>query len=250
MLQEFNLWLLAVSDSAVGGATDGHHTFRFGSDIVDAAVLAPELGLPHVLHRFLNGGVDGRFSSILTSSLPVLSNPARAVLLHNGIVCPEGLFPCRFPDILVYSPSYKLRDCWVVRALTLPERLCLHQLPLSMEPLLAGLNLGGSLPFEDLPSPGVYTSFFCKLWGTSGGGLHDRPNGNHDAVLDDTLLDRGKEVVEDVETREEDGTRIKVTDVEVVEHGEAIEDVKWLGQLNTMRLHLTYAGPRGQRMIP
>ncbi len=116
-----------------------------------------------------------------------------------------------------------------MRALTLSERLCLHQLPLSMDSLLAGLNSGGSLPFEDLPSPGVYTLFFCKLWGTSGGDLHDRPNGNHNVVLDDALLNHGKEVVEDVETREEDGTRIEVTDVEVVEDGKAIEDVEVVG---------------------
>jgi hypothetical protein len=229
MLREFNLRSLAVADLAVGGATNGHHTFRFGSDIGDMALLAPKPGLPRILHHFLDGGIDGRFPSIPTSSLPVLSNPARAVLLHNGIVRPRGLFPCCFPDILVYSLSYRLRDCWVVCALTLAERFCLHQLPLSMDPLLASLNSGGSLPFEDSPSLGVYTSFFGKLWGTSGGDLHDRPNGNHDAVLDNALLNHGKEVVEDVETREEDGTRIEVTDVEVVEDGKTIEDVEVVG---------------------
>jgi hypothetical protein len=48
-------------------------------------------------------------------------------------------------------------------------------------------------------------------------------------VLDDALLDCGKEMVEDVEMREEDGTRIEVTDVEVVEDGKAIEDVEVVG---------------------
>ncbi len=61
------------------------------------------------------------------------------------------------------------------------------------------------------------------------GGLHDRPNGNHNAVLGNALLDHGKEVVEDIETREEDGTRIEVPDVEVVEDGKAIEDVEVVG---------------------
>jgi hypothetical protein len=59
--------------------------------------------------------------------------------------------------------------------------------------------------------------------------LHDRPNGNHDAVLDDALLNRGTKVVEDIEMREEDGTRFEVTDVEVVEDGKAIEDVEVVG---------------------
>jgi hypothetical protein len=171
MLREFNLRLLAVADSAVGGATDGPHTFEFGSNIGDAALLTPEPGLPHVLRHFLDGGVDRRFPSILLSSLPVLSNPARAVQLHNGIVHPEGLFPYCFPDILVYSPSYKLRDCWVVRALTLSEHHRLHQLPLSMDPLLVGLNSGGFSPFEDLPSPGVYTLFFLQIVGDFWGGF-------------------------------------------------------------------------------
>jgi hypothetical protein len=74
MLREFNLWLLAVADLVVGGATDGPHTFEFGSNIGDAVLLTPEPGLPHILRHFLNGGVDGRVPSILTSSLPVLSN--------------------------------------------------------------------------------------------------------------------------------------------------------------------------------
>jgi hypothetical protein len=127
--------------------------------------------LPHVLHHFLDGGVEGRFSSVPKALLPELVNPAWTVMLHNKIVCHEGLFPCHFPDILVYSPSYKLHNRWVVRGLTLTEQLRLHQLPLSMDPLLAGLNSRGVLPFEDVPSPEIYTSIFCQLWGTYVGGL-------------------------------------------------------------------------------
>jgi hypothetical protein len=94
-------------------------------------------------------------------------------LLHNGIVRPEGLFPTWFPDILVYSLLYKLRDCLVVRGLMLTKRLHLHRLPLplSMDPLLSGLNPGGALPFEDSHSPEIYTSIFWQLWDASAGGL-------------------------------------------------------------------------------
>jgi hypothetical protein len=52
------------------------------------------------------------------------------------------------------------------------ERLHLHQLPLAMDPLLAGLNPGTPCPFEDSPSPEVYTSVFHQLWGTCVGGVH------------------------------------------------------------------------------
>jgi hypothetical protein len=68
MLREFNLRLLAVADLAVGGATNGRHTFGFGSNIGDAALLTPDPGLPRILCHFLDGGVDERFPSILMSS--------------------------------------------------------------------------------------------------------------------------------------------------------------------------------------
>ncbi len=108
---------------------------------------------------------------MLKSSLPILDNPARAVLLHDGVVWPEGLFPSHSLDVKIFAPSYKLKSFWVIRGLTMPERLRLHQLLLYMDPLLAGLSPCGLLPFEDSLSPEVYTSFFCQLWGASVGGL-------------------------------------------------------------------------------
>ncbi len=163
LLSEFDLWALVVADSAMGGATDGQHIFGFGSNLGATTPMTTGQGLPCVLHHFLDGGVEGRVSSVPKALLPELVNPARTVMLHNGIVWHEGLFPCRFLDMLVYNPSYKLRDRWVVRGLTLTERLRLHRLPLSMDPLLAGFNSGGVLPFEDAPSPEIYTSIFCQL---------------------------------------------------------------------------------------
>ena len=61
-------------------------------------------------------------------------------------------------------------DRWTVRALTLQETLRLFQMPLGMDPLLAGLNPGHRLPFVDQPSPDLFTSFFRQLWGDDGGG--------------------------------------------------------------------------------
>ncbi len=73
----------------------------------------------------------------------------------------------------MYAPSYKLKDRYFTCGLTMSERLRLHQLPLAMDPLLAGLNPGTPCLFEDSPSPEVYTSVFRQLWGTGylcGGG--------------------------------------------------------------------------------
>ncbi len=72
----------------------------------------------------------------------------------------------------MYAPSYKVKDRYFTLGLTMSERLWLHQLPLAMDPLLAGLNPGTPCPFEDSPSPKVYTLVFRQLWGTCVGGVH------------------------------------------------------------------------------
>ena len=170
LLVSFDLDTLVVGDAAVGGATDGRHLLGFGRNLGSDATPAIEPGLCLVLRHFLDGGVDGSFPVVARDSLPPLEAPARAVLLHDGFVRPEGLFPCRTPAIRVYAPSYRLRGRWVIRRLTTVEHLRLRQLPLSMDPLLSGLNSLHALPFEDSLSPEVFTSVFRQLWGATEGG--------------------------------------------------------------------------------
>jgi hypothetical protein len=248
IFRELDLQVVIVADSAVGGTTDGRHIFGIGCNIVVTNSIMIEQGLPRVLCHYLDGGVDGRFPTVLKDSLPVIPNPTRTVLLHNGIMHNEGLFPCCFPDILVYSPSYKRRDHWVVCGLTLTERLWLHQLPLSMDPLLAGLNSGGALPFEDAPSPEIYTSIFCQLWGAYGGGL-EGVNDNADR----TTLERDEEdqAMEDGVTEEtmEDGvteeTGTETGNGDMVEELAAAPSALLLRDINesVMALQSVTAGP-------
>ena len=185
LFDSFDLRSLIVSDAGVGGATDGRHLLGFGQDLGSNVTPVVEPGLCLVLRHFLDGGVEGSFPVVPHATLPLLDTPARAVLLHDGIVRPEGLFPCRSPDIMVYAPSYKLRRRWVIRRLTVSEHLRLRQLPLSMDPLLSGLSARNTLPFEDALSPEVFTSVFRQLWGTlvggcgiGGDGREDKEEGN------------------------------------------------------------------------
>jgi hypothetical protein len=172
LLWDFGLHLLIIANSAVDGATNGYHMLGFGHDLGSQVTPTVETGLPCTLQHFLDGGVKGRFASVRKTLLPLLDKPAQAVLFHNGIVRSKGLFPCRTPEALVCAPSYKLKDRYFTCGLTMRECLRLHQLPLAMEPLLAGLNPGTPCPFEDSPSPEVYTLMFCQLWGTCVGGVH------------------------------------------------------------------------------
>ena len=173
MLDEFHLHTLNVSDSTVGGATDGLYLMGFGNKLGSSTLPTVEPGLPRVLRHFLDGGVEGNFPVVYKSTLPPLEAPARTVLRFNGILRAEGLLPCRSPDSLLYAPSYRLRDRWVVRRLTMLEQLRLRQLPLSMDPQLSGLNVNGVFPFENSPSPEVFALFFRQLWGTSVGGCSE-----------------------------------------------------------------------------
>ena len=167
LLTEFGLQPLVVGDVAAGGATDAQHLFGFGRDIGSPCLPVVKMGLHRTLHQVLDGGVEGRFPTALKSLIPQLERPVRAVLWHNGVLRPEGLFPCRSlaNTITVYCPSYRFRDRWTVRKLTLQETLRLFQTPLGMDPLLAGLNPGHRLPFADQPSPDLFTSFFRQLMG-------------------------------------------------------------------------------------
>jgi len=160
LLDSFEFRSLVVADSAVGGVTDGRHLLGFGLNLGSCITPMVERGLPLVLRHFLDGGVKGDFRSVSKSSLPPLDTPARTVLLHNGVVRAEGLLPCRTPGIMVYAPSYKLREHWVTRRLTTLEQLRLRQIPLSMDPLLSGLTSGGTFPFDDSVSPEVFMSIF------------------------------------------------------------------------------------------
>ena len=173
LLTEFGLRPLVVGDVEAGGVTDAQHLFGFGSNIGSQCLPVVEVGLHRTLHHVLDGGVEGCFPTVLKSSIPQLERPTRAVLWHNGMLRPEGLFPCRSlaNTIIVYCPSHRLRDRWAVRELTLKETLRLFQMPLGMDPLLVGLNLGHRLPFADQPSPDLFTLFFRQLWGDDGGGL-------------------------------------------------------------------------------
>ena len=91
--------------------------------------------------------------------------------MHTGVFRADGLLSSCSPDTAIYASSYKLKDRWVVQPLTLLERFQLHQLPLHFDPLSAGLRPNRHLPFEDAPSPEVYTSIFHQLWGAPVGGF-------------------------------------------------------------------------------
>ncbi len=170
LCQDFDLVPLVVGDAATGGATDAQHFICFGRELTKRSTPVVEAGLRRTVRHVLDGGVEGHFPTVLKSALPELSNPARAVLWHNNILRPEGLFPSRTPDVKVYCPSHKLQDSWTIRSLTISEKLQLYQLPLSMDAVLTSLFPNGWLPFADSPSPEVYTSILRQLWGDSVGG--------------------------------------------------------------------------------
>jgi hypothetical protein len=172
VLLEHGLRPLVISDAATGGATDAQFVIGLGSDLSSLSMPVVEIGLQRTIRHIIDGGVEGRFPSVLREAIPLASdNPPRAVLWHNEILRAEGLYPCRIPNAKVYCPSYRMPKRWVIRQLTIREKLRLFQLPLSMDESLGGSNSVGQLPFADSPSPEIYTSLFRQLWGVSGGGV-------------------------------------------------------------------------------
>ena len=210
---------MVVADSVVGGVTDGRHLLGFGHNLGSSVTPTIELGLPLVLRHFLDGGIEGNFHSVLKASLPLLVSPSRRVLLHNGIARAEGLLPCRTPDIMVYAPSHKLREHWVTRRLTTLEQLRLRQIPLSMHPLLSGLSSGGTFPFEDSPSPEVFTSIFRQLWGTVVGGCLEVEK----VVVEKDAAEAPDDVVDAVEAPDDVVEAVDMLHAEVSDHG--VQDV-------------------------
>ncbi len=171
LLQEYGLHPFVISDAATGGATDAQHVINLGNNLLSPSILVVEIGLHRTVRHIIDGGVEGWFPSVQWETLPALDNPPQTVLWHDEVLCAEGLYPGRFPNAKVFCPSYRMPKRWVIRHLTIREKLRLFQLPLSMDEALVGLNLVGRLPFADSPSPEIYTSLFCQLWGSLGGGL-------------------------------------------------------------------------------
>ena len=89
------------------------------------------------------------------------------------------------------------------------EQLRLRQLPLSMDPQLSGLNVNGVFPFEDSPSPEVFTSFFRQLWGTSVGGCSEECRATGDEIEDVIEMDAS----DAISTAEEEGLIAKEKDL-------------------------------------
>jgi hypothetical protein len=56
-------------------------------------------------------------------------------------------------------------------------------MPLNMDPLLAVWKPCKRLPFEDTPSPELYTLVFCQLWGDCAGGVDGREDMRNDVDL-------------------------------------------------------------------
>jgi hypothetical protein len=137
LLADHDLRALVIGDAAPGGPTDAHHLLGFGTRLHSLVVPRVEPGLPRLVQHVLDGGVEGRFPTVFQDSVPPLTNPARAVLIHKEILRPEGLLPCHSPDIDVYVPSYRMPGRWAVQRLTFEEKLRLYQMPLNMDPLLA-----------------------------------------------------------------------------------------------------------------
>ncbi len=75
-------------------------------------------------------------------------------------------------------------------SLTFEEKLWLYQMPLSMDPSLAVWKSCKRLPFEDTPSPEVYTSVFLPIVGKLCGGFDGRKDGMED-VDDKNVIELG-----------------------------------------------------------
>jgi hypothetical protein len=75
---------------------------------------------------------------------------------------PAGLFPS------LYCPSHYFPMKWIACPLSIVKMPWLLQLPLSFDSLLGGLEPDKGLPFEDSPTPDLFTIFF-QLWGVIGG---------------------------------------------------------------------------------
>ncbi len=93
---------MVVGDAATGGATDAQHLLGLGDDLSSPCVPSMKVGLRWTVRNALDGGVEGRFPTVTKSSLPDLDAPPRAVLWHEDVLRPEGLFPCWFPNVRVY----------------------------------------------------------------------------------------------------------------------------------------------------
>jgi hypothetical protein len=114
------------------------------------------------------------------------------------------------------------------------ERLRLYQLPLAMDPLLAGLNPGTPSPFEDSPSPEIYTLLFCQLWGTCVGGFHG--TGKREVAMDAAEMEvkedagKGKVAIEAAGMEVKDDVKVEVKEqVEVKE--EVMEEEEMVGRM-------------------
>jgi hypothetical protein len=214
VLHWHGLTVVLFLDSIIGGAADAHYMFGFSEDLGSNVLPNLVMGLPRTLCHFMDGGTSGFFppkSRVLRSTVPLLADPPRKVLRHLDVVLGEGLFPSSRPLSEVFFPSHFFPRHWVRHPLSLVEMLRLHQLPLSMDPLLRDLSPANGLPFADSPSPDLFVSLFWQLWGAEFEG--------GEAEVTVSLETPPNMPVEDEEAMEEGGTGKCDGDEEGMEEG-------------------------------
>jgi hypothetical protein len=136
--------------------------FGFSGDVVADILPRLSMGLPWTLCHFLDGGTPGLFpieAWVPCLSIPTTKAPPGKVLWHLGAVLGEGLFFCSKPLYAVCCLSYFFQGQWIKHPRSITKLLCLHQVPLGMNPLLQELTPAHGLPFAYSSPPELFVSF-------------------------------------------------------------------------------------------
>ncbi len=74
LFKNHGLKLLTLSNGVLGCMTDSRHLLGFGHDFWSSVTPAVKAGLPHTVQHVLDGGVEGKFPTVLVSTLPQVMN--------------------------------------------------------------------------------------------------------------------------------------------------------------------------------
>eukprot|EP00956_Cyclotella_meneghiniana_P000985 scaffold1158_cov46-Cyclotella_meneghiniana.AAC.3 len=155
-----------------GGATNSSHLIGFGAAFLPwlATFAHPANVLRSVAHHWNSAS---RGSSTRAPSAPLSTDYKAAVLPFADGLLAHGLLNVRSPRCFFFGPSFFHPECAARRRLTVPELLCVYDIPMALDSVLVGwlegLDPRLALPFEASVSPTVLASLVRSLWSVGGG---------------------------------------------------------------------------------
>jgi hypothetical protein len=170
-VKALHLSTMTLRHADFGGVTSASHLVCYQNIGVSGSIPIPCVPcvLWHILNPAEKGNTEGAFCNLLNPPA-VLQGPfVRAPIIHEGLLCQEGLLDVHRPALLIARACVFKPSRWAMGHLLAKEWLRAFDLPLSFDPVFLDNSRVRELLGHCL-SPSIVLVIFGALWSDHMGG--------------------------------------------------------------------------------